>query len=291
MNIPDVELYDDLQRRQVSDIILTRVRNMWFENYEANLDLVMKWGGLQKMADDTGPLTRAVVVGAGFTVSRNITELRGIKAPVIACDKIASTVANFTRPLAVTALNTQGTDVCKWLADFNASMLANWGETDLKNTYLVVPVTVNPQVFEVWGGKVAFVNPSNTCDELCQQVYRDSGIDPTVRGDNVGYFSVILAVTLGAKEVAMIGMPYSYATRQEVMDITAGEHAVELKDVNKEYVYTSLDWIEARREFVNFCRDVRQQCGVNFVNCSEGGIVYQPGVIRACRLSIWKAHL
>jgi hypothetical protein len=155
----------------------------------------------------------------------------------------------------------------------------------------VVPVTIDPNIFSSWHGKVAFVNPLNTCDELCQQVYKDTGIDATVRGDNVGYFSVITAVALNAQEVVMVGMPYSYDNEEAVMNLTGGDHVVKVRDVTKNYVYTTLDWLDARREFILFCRDIQAQFRITFTNCSEGGVLYQPQVIRACKLGVWIAHL
>lgn len=286
MELPDVNVYDDIQRRQYMDTVEVRVREMWFRNYETNRSAAVANGGIDRMPS----IKRAIVVGAGFTLDRNLSKIADADVPIIVCDKAAARVADFAIPFAVTALNTQETHVADWLHDFRVVMERKWGQA-YRDVWLVVPVTVHPKTLEEWGGRIAFVNPLNTCDELITTVELETGIPPMARGDNVGYFSVIVAVALGADDVAFMGMPYSYRTEGEVLKVTDGWHVVKLRDVTKDYVYTTLDWIDARREFVNFCRDAQEQAGVRFYNASEGGILYQPGIIRAVKLEAWRSAL
>jgi hypothetical protein len=223
------------------------------------------------------------VVGAGFTLKKNVSMLTSVPdVPVITCDKSAPLVAKYVTPLAICALNTDKTDVKKWLDEFYEVMEKR--DADPSDVWLVVPVTVNPEILERWKGKIAFVNPQNTCEELSTLVLTETCIPATERGDNVGYFAVITAVMLGAKTVLMLGMTYSYEKEEEA--VAANEWAqVRMKDVRDVFVWTLLDWLDVRSDFVNFCMDFLGE--VRFINASEGGILYQTNVIEALSMKVW----
>jgi len=305
MELPRSDPFDERQKAMNNDIVLSRVRSQWFENYEKNLPLIQRWGGIQKMPQ----FKKLLVCGAGWTliggekstryieplgtatavkVRGNIRHLDKIPVPIIACDKSAPHVAKYAQPDIVTALNTGHTDVASWLTEFQKNM-AEYQLRTCEDVWLLVPVTVNPAAVAGWPGKIAFMNPLNTCPELTSTVQKETGLVPQPRGDNVGFFSVIMAVALGAEELAYCGMPYSFMTAEEVLTRTAGGHFVGIKDPFKRMVYTSLDWIDARREFLDYCAEANEVCRI--VNCSEGGILYEKGVVSALPLAEWGKYL
>jgi hypothetical protein len=277
----EVDVYDRRTRAQLNDGLDAKLRRMWFENYEKNLEDIKANGGI----DGRMPTTdQAIIVGAGWTLKKNV-HLLGLVSdvPVITCDKAAAMVAKYVTPLAICALNTDKTDVGKWLKDFYESMERR--NADPKDVWLVVPVTVNPEIFDHWKGKIAFINPQNTCEELTTLVQAETGIPATMRGDNSGFFCVITALMLGANSVMMLGMNYSYPTEEEAKKASGGFAWVTIKDVREVYVYTTLEWLDVRTEFISFCMDTIDQ--VRYVNCSEGGIIYQTDVIEALEFKVW----
>ena len=277
----DFDLYDRKTRASLNDGVDAKMRRAWFANYEKNKEDIKANGGIigrMKVC-----LDEVIVVGAGWTLKSNVHLLASVPGvPVIVCDKAAATVAKYVTPYAICALNTDKTDIKGWIDDFYESMERRGA--DPSEVWLVVPVTVNPEVFERWKGKVAFVNPQNTCDELHTLVFMETGIPATERGDNVGFFSVITAVMLGAKTVILLGMTYSYQTEKEAKTVNSWAW-VTIKDIRDMYVYTLLEWLDVRTEFVDFCMDALND--VRFINCSEGGILYQQDVIDALEMKVW----
>jgi hypothetical protein len=280
-NLMEVEVYDRRTRAQLNIGLDAKLRRMWFENYEKNLPDILATGTLSGRVPT---VEQAIVVGAGWSLKKNVHLLASVpEVPVITCDKAAATVAKYVTPLVICALNTDKTSVGAWLTAFYEAMERR--EADPKDVWLVVPVTVNPEIFEHWKGKIAFTNPQNTCNELTALVEAETGIPPTARGDNVGYYGVITALMLGANTVLMLGMNYCYQTEAEAKK--ANDFAwVTIKDVRDVYVYTTLDWIDARSEFVTFCEATLED-GIKYVNCSEGGLIYQTDVIDALDFKVW----
>lgn len=254
-------------RAKLNDIVDMRVRSGWFENYEANKPLIEKNVNL--------PLVeKAIIVGAGWSLKRNIHLLQGLEVPIVVCDKSLKKVMEYAKPTVVTALNTGKTNVAEWL---------DIGETDI---ILVAPVTAHPDTFKNWKGPIHFVNPQNTCEELYGLVQAETGIPPSMRGDNVGFFSIITAFSMRAKEIVMLGMNYCYEKEEEALAVSNGDHVVKLMDINRSYVYTVFDWMDARREVMDFCTDLAD--AARFINCSEGGILYERGIVDALPFSMWR---
>lgn len=249
------------------------VYRQWFENYEANRPLILRSKGL----DSLPIIESAVVVGAGWSLRKNIELLEGLGVPVVTSDKCLKRVMEHTRPLAVCALNTAATAVEEWL------------DVDSKGIFLVAPVTAHPRTFTNWKGPVIFVNPENTCDELVCLVKKETGLKPSYRGENAGMFSLITAVAMGAKRVAMIGMNYCYETEEEAWNATRQNHVVKMKDYTGGIVYTVLDWLNSRTSFLEFCDFVKAE-GVNVVNCSEGGILWEQGNVETLKFKLWRRY-
>lgn len=286
-----VDVYDTKTRAILDNQVDARVRRLWFENYEKNKATIAEHGDIcQIPSTDADPAMKTIMcIGAGWSLGRTLPKLKGIKVPMIVCDKSAARVVKYGRPLAVTALNTEKTRVREWLKAFKKEMKKHHYSMD--DVWLVVPVTVDPDIFDEWNGsKIAFVNPANTCDELIALVERETKIPPTLRGDNVGFFSVITAFTLGAENILFLGMNYCFQSAKKTWEVTNGNHCIAIRDVRDKIVYTTLDWIQVRTEFVNFCMDTLSG-PTKYVNCSEGGILYEVDVIHASDLGVWRTFL
>jgi hypothetical protein len=280
-SLNDITVYDRKTRATLNEAVDAKLRRTWFANYERNKKDIEASGGINGRMPS--PLETVIVVGAGWTLKKNVHLLASVPdVPVITCDKAAPVVAKYVTPLAICALNTDKTDIKLWLKDFYEVMERRGA--DPSEVWLVVPVTVNPEVFEQWKGKVAFVNPQNTCEELTMLVLAETGIPPTQRGDNVGFFGCITAVMLGAKKVIMLGMTYSYEKEDEARRVNSWAHVC-INDIRDIEVYTVLGWLDVRTEFIDFCMDVIDD--VRFINCSEGGILYQENLIDALDFKVW----
>lgn len=281
----EIDVYDRRTRAQLNAGLDAKLRKMWFDNYEKNLPDIKATGTIGGRVPE---VKEVVVVGAGWSLKKNVNMLASVPdVPVIVCDKASALVAKYVTPLAICALNTDQTSVGRWIKDFYEAMERRGA--DPKDVWLIVPVTVNPEIFDVWKGKIAFTNPQNTCEELTTLVQAETGIPPTARGDNVGFYGVITALMLGATTVLMLGMNYCYQTEAEAKKANPFSW-VTMKDVREVYVYTTLDWIDARSEFVGFCEDTLN--AARYINCSEGGLIYQAGVIEALELKVWaRFHL
>ena len=252
--------------------VLMAVRQKWFSNYEANRKKYLGFPGL-----DTLPLVNsAIVVGAGPTLKRNIDQLEGVKAPVIVADKVFRAVSRYVKPTVVVVVNTENPHIGEWLM------------ADSTDVILVAPITADPRTFENWHGSVVFVNPDNTCPELTNLVQTETGLIPTYRGENVGMFGLITAITMGAKHVALLGMNYAFEEEEDALEATRDTHVVKIRSYTGEWCYTVLDWIDSRRILIEFCESMAGQCTV--VNCSEGGILAQPGILDTLKFAIWRKH-
>jgi hypothetical protein len=241
----EIDVYDRRLRAQMNEGIEAHLRRAWFDNYEKNLPDIKANGGV---VDRIGVFKQVIVAGAGWTLKKNVHLLASVPdVPVITCDKAAATVAKYVTPLAICALNTDRTDVGKWLKDFYEAMARRGA--DPSEVWLVVPVTVNPEIFEHWKGKIAFTNPQNTCEELTTLVATETGLPVTMRGDNVGFYGVITALMLGADTVLMLGMNYSYPTEDEAKKASGDFAWVTIRDIRNEYVYTTLEWLDVRTRF------------------------------------------
>lgn len=250
-----------------------KLRKLWFDNYQANKKLIEEWGHITNVPT----IERAITVGAGWSLRKNVDLLKGCGTPIIATDKAFPMVAPIERPYAVCALNTEKTPVSTWL---------NATDIDCRDIWLIAPVTVHPDTFSGWRGQIAFTNPQNTCPELYELVHKETGMPPTLRGGNVGFYALIVAYTLGSKHTAMLGMNYCYEHEHECMAVTRGNHCVKMMDITGNYVYTALDWLDARREILDFCFEVADDMVV--VNCSEGGIIYEDGLVEGMPFQIWR---
>jgi len=286
-------VWDEKTRKSLDDMIEAKLRRLWFENYEANKALIMKHGSYDNMPQ----ISEAIVVGGGWSLKRNIHELKGVTTPVIACDKVAANVCKFVKPFAVCAVNTEMTKVGDWLTAFRLEMEAQGYSMD--DVWFIVPTTVNPEVFDHWtGNKICFVNPSNVSEELVTLTYKETGIPPTIRGSNCGIFSIINAITLCADKIVLLGINYCYLTMDEAIEATRGESFVGLMDITrnnpfdvlgKGFVYATLEWIDMRAELVDIALNAIGHARI--INCSEGGIVYEAGLIEPCDFRAWKTFV
>jgi len=268
----DFNPYSRRFRKELDDLVDIKIRRLWFDNYQANKKLIEEYGHITNVP----VIERAITVGAGWSLRRNIDLLKGCGTPIITTDKAFPKVLPLEKPYAVCALNTEPTDVSKWL-DVGA---------DSRDIWLIAPVTAHPDTFKNWRGPMAFTNPQNTCVELYELVQKEMGFPPTLRGGNVGFYAMILAYTLGSKQTAMLGMNYCYEHEHECMAVTRGNHCIKMVDVTGNYVYTAFDWVDSRRELLDFCFEVADDMRV--VNCSEGGIIYENGLVEAMPFEMWR---
>ena len=287
------DVYDRKTREILNDMVDAKIKRLWFSNYEENKEIIRLHGGWEQI-----PIQKSfIVVGAGWSLDKNLWKLKGVDVPVIACDKTAWKVAKFVKPFAVTALNTEKTKIKEWITKFK-QVCTEQGH-DMNDIWLIVPVTVNPELFEVWSGdKIAFVNPVNTCDEFACLVEKEMEIHATQRGTNVGMFSILMAFSLGAEQIVLLGINYCYLTKKEAETANRGFGYVAIKDINndnsfdedgKGYVYTTLEWIDMRTELINYAQDWLNETRI--INCSEGGIIYEQGVIEPADFGAWKTFL
>lgn len=266
--------YSNVFRARLNRITEMRVRDDWFKNYEGNRKLILERQASGECMDNVGHRETVLTIGAGWSLGRNLHLIKDLDVPIISCDKALKRVLQHNTPFAVTALNTSETECRDWL---------DIGKTDM---WLIAPVTAHPSTFEKWKGQIAFTNPQNSCEELFALVEKETGIPPTHRGANVGYYSIINAVALRASEVVMIGMNYSYETEEQALNATNQDHVIKMKDVNHQWTYTAFDWIDGRREFMEFCLSFLDM--VKFTNCSEGGILYEDDIMQAMPFSMWR---
>ena len=288
-------VWDRRTRKMLDDMIDAKLRRVWFENYESNKPLILKHGSYDQAPDL--PKTEVIVVGAGWSLSKNIKQLAGEDVPVFACDKTAHMVCRYVKPYAVSAVNTEKTQIGEWLKKFNDEMAVH--DYDPDDVTLFVPITINPEIFDVWrGNRVCFMNADNTVPELQVLAYKETGIPPSLRGSNVGMFSVINATTMGAKKIVLMGMTYCYKTMEEALKATRGEGFVAMKDITKSnpddvlkmgFVYGTLEWVESKNEIVEYAYAMVEH--VRILNCSHGGILYERGLIEPCDFGAWKTFL
>ena len=262
------------ESQQWDSTILQRVLREAFENYEQNRELILRNGGIDKLP----LLETAIVVGAGWSLAKNVEQLADTSAPIIVSDKVFKTVSCHKKPLMVCALNTTSTDVDKWL---------DVPDVMMKDVWLVAPVTAHPKTFANWKGKKAFVNGEGLPEEFTTLVTKETGLPVSMRGENVGLFCLVTALSRGAKNVALLGMNYCFEREEDAWKSSGCSHSVKIMDYTGNIVYTLYDWLMSRKNIVELCESVPT---AKVINCSEGGIISSPGSLETLSFNIWRRY-
>jgi hypothetical protein len=262
------------RNRIASEILESR----WIVNYAVNkkyLDL-KRCVPLRNLTcyDDRAV---AVIIGAGPSLARNLEDL--VKyAPLDRChvfctDKAFPMVSKILKPAYVTALNAQSPDdeVSGW-----------WKSGDSKESTLIMPITADPITLDVWNGNYCLVNCALPLD-LTDTIAKETGLNAIPGGTNVGVFSYLMASRMGYKTLMLLGMDYSFASREQVVRKYAPNEPYiifEHRDFKGEVRWASWDWFDSAISFFEYARFLSRN-GIRTINSTEGGIVYDGEYIEA----------
>jgi len=121
-----------------------------------------------------------------------------------------------------------------------------------------------------------WVLPSNISQDLKEEFADRYDVDPIYRGTNSGFFALVVAGLLGCNPIAMIGM--NLCLEGLGPEPAMGEWRVITTDPFGNLVNTHLEWFSARTELIELIERLEKNVGVTVFNCSEGGILYMPGL-------------
>lgn len=243
------------------------LEQIWKKNIAENL---------KKVQDRIIPIANAhygkpaVVIGAGPSLAKNSGILTKLKAETITicCDKSVSRIP--ITPTYIVALNSQHTDVQKWIAPANG-----------KST-LIMPFSANPETSENWKSQIRWVNLNLPISET--EAVKKMGYPPLTGGSNTGVFSYLLAVEFGCTPVVLLGMDYSFKTRKEV-EYPGEKYLIwEGTDINGEVRYGTWDWYDSYVAFCEYAEKASQRRGTVTINSTEGGFLYDNNRIIAMPL-------
>lgn len=253
-----------LRNRIASEVL----EDQWKVNYLVNKKYLFKcipYNALTCYEEDTV----AVVVGAGPTLRKNLEHydsLAAMRCHYFCTDKAFPILSKHVRPNYVTALNAKSP---------NKEVKGWWAQAPTNESILIMPITADPVTHENWRGRKCFVN----CDlpiELTQTIVEQTGLKAIPGGSNVGVFSYLMATRLGYKNIILLGMDYSFETREQVIrKYSPGEPYIifEHRDEKGNVRWSSWDWFDSAVAFFEYARHFRRT-GVRTINCTEGGIIY-----------------
>jgi len=251
------------------------LEEQWTVNYQVNkkyLDKSVPFSSLTNVND--GAI--AIVVGAGPSLSENLKGL--VHFPdkdnvVFFCtDKAFPRMIDSGVPNFVCALNAKSPnkEVCDW-----------WKAGTAGST-LIMPITADPITLSGWLGRYCFIN-ANLPITLTDTITDETGLNPLSSGSNVGVFSYLMAVRLGFTKVVLIGMDYSFETREEVVRKYPPQEPyiiMEHRNQKGEVRWSSWDWFDSAVAFFEYARFYGKN-GIRTANCTEGGIVYDGEFVEA----------
>jgi hypothetical protein len=224
----------------------------------------------------------AVIVGAGPSLPYNLQDY--VKhAPIDRCVTFVTDKA-FPRVHAaniksdhVLALNAKSPD---------GEVQGFWKRGETKDSTLVMPITADPATLEGWNGRTCLINGALPID-LTAQIEAETGLSAIPCGSNVGAFSYLLAGRLGFKTIVLIGMDYSFPSREQVVSkYPPGEPYIifEHRDARGRTRWSSWDWFDSAISFFEYARYLSRN-GVRTINCTEGGIIYDGEYIESAELT------
>jgi len=235
------------------------LENIWKANIKENLKRVT---GRYRSIINIHYGSPAVVIGAGPSLPKNSYLLTKLKPNTITvcCDKAVPNVP--ITPTYVVALNSEETDVNKWIAPAS------------QKSTLILPFSVYPRTGENWQSDIIWVNLNLPISET--EMLKQMGYPPLIGGSNTGVFSYLLAVEFGCNPIVLVGMDYSFKTRKEVEQRQDKHHYLiwEGTDINGEVRYGTWDWYDSYVAFCEYAEKAYQRRGTITINCTEGGFLY-----------------
>lgn len=249
-----------MRNRIAAEILL----DDWTANYKVNKDS-LKHG---VSFDDFEGGNLAVIVGAGPTLEENLKDIKHVdKATFFCTDKAFPRICAKRIPEYVCALNTRSPneECSKW-----------WAAGDTTKSTLIIPITSDPLHLKHWHGKMCFIN-ADLPVTLTDTITKETGLDPLPSGSNVGVFAYMMAVRMGFKNAALIGMDYSFLTREELLKrynpketYIIMEHRDKLGNIR----WSDWGWFDSAIAFFENARYFGRNRGVRTVNSTERGIIY-----------------
>ncbi|MDD2730573.1 MAG: DUF115 domain-containing protein [Candidatus Portnoybacteria bacterium] len=260
-----------LLREQRSLQVAEILGEIWEQNYVRNKLEIRK--SLQD-----GPAVNGdpmLVIGAGPSLEKNLDHIDPTLYNISACDKVCPLLAKMgITPDLIFALNSEPTNVEKWIEPFNDSLAE-----------LVVPCGVHPDTYSKWNGEIRFIN-AVTSTGLHHRVSHETGLMPVSIGSNVGTFAYTMCGHWGANPIAYIGLDFSFLTRDEIMLRYDAEeydpkayNVLEMTDINGDIRFLDLGWFDMAEAFQERVRAMQDWYGTTTVNCTEGGINYSDSVM------------
>lgn len=270
---------------QVGEIL----EKVWEQNYVRNKAKIRE-SSQGSPAVNGDPM---LVIGAGPSLRKNLELIEPSLYNIAACDKVCPRLARMgIIPDLIFALNSEPTDVAKWIEPFNDSFAE-----------LVLPCGVHPDTYSKWKGAIRFVN-AVTSTGLHHRVSHEMGLMPVSIGSNVGTFAYTMVAHWGANPIAYVGMDFSFESRYEVIRkylppekqkewdssdfLQAHEHetakgvqynVLEMTDINGDVRYLDLGWFDMAEAFQERVGAMRDWYGTTTINCTEGGINYSDSVL------------
>lgn len=251
-------------RKQRRDLVAERLRKVWESNYRDVKPFLLNHPRFAPQMNKQ-PDRPAVCVGAGPSLDKNIKELRPELYDIFACDKVVPRLVELgKKPQYVVALNSEPTDVLKWLKPI-------WNDPQVT---LIMPCVVWPGTWQGTRCKTIFIN-NVVATNLDKKIEEETGHPSTSIGSNAGTFAYLAACYTGHNPIAYVGMNFSFLTREEVMATQEPDdyNVIEFFQ-NGERYWLTVGWLDMAEAFQENCRAMGGWFGIHSYNCTEGGINY-----------------
>jgi len=262
--IPEWAIGTNPFHRMVNRATTKLWERQWRLNYEVNKLALPASVSLDSLICED-PQAIAVVAGAGPSLDENLAELSGLVGADFFCtDKAYPKVVEYLDPKYVLAAHPKSPDdVQKW-----------WNAGDTTKSTLIMPLIADPIYLKDWKGSYCLFNGS-TPTTLTQQIINETGLEPINMGYNVGFLGYLLAPRLGYNRVVLLGMDFSFRTREEARNQQDGDFylIIEYPEKDGKPRWANWGWFDTTIAFFEYARFFAKR-GVKTYNCTNGGIIY-----------------
>lgn len=248
-----------------NEISTARLSPIWIKNALKNAELIKHSKKLLELKG-AQPGSTAICVGAGPSLNKNVADIKGVDALIIAAESALPTLTNEgVKPDYVT------------VNDCSSNIAKHFLGIDTRGMKLIAPFFIDRAVSSAFRGELYFYNPVADVDafKICAMALGELG--ELYSGSCVGHSMNYLAAYLGASRIANAGQDLSYPEGERyargirAVDENAGGQKVSVKSPDGDMLLTDERMLSYKEVFEGTLALLLKD--IDFYNVTEGGLL------------------
>jgi len=246
----------------------------WTRNIAKNYELILNGKSIQDLKDTCKDVP-IVIVGAGPSLDKNIDELKGINAVIIATDRAYKPLlARGIEPDLVVSVDCHDDLILEYL-----------NKVDSTNHTLILNSSADYQIARNWKGEILYFNMNHNGMQFCDRVlpYMFPNFMAVANAGCVVNTGVIIAGWLGCDTLILAGCDFSYPDKKmscDTYDLVDNKFVkIEVDEeerFNKRSCKVLKNDIYTYPPFIDYAKTMEvlsKQQKINIINATEGGIL------------------